>query len=131
SVSPTSSLVTGYDFLQDAAEAVRNELQAGTGHIPDTLITPNNVSPADTRTYANGGPWTASDLRQKLFTTRHDVMFLAGHFNANSALAADFSTSVITSELAASDYLANALVFSAGCHAGYNLVDTDAINGVT
>src|SRR5205823_4276107 len=65
SVSPTSSLVTGYDFLQDAAEAVRNELQAGTGHTPDTLITPNNVSPADTRTYANGGPWTAADLRQK------------------------------------------------------------------
>src|SRR6185437_14466119 len=131
SVSPSSSLVTGYDFLQDAADAVSVELQAGTGHTPDTLITPNNVSPADTRSYASGGPWTASDLRAKLLTTRHDVMFLAGHFNANSALAADFTTSMITSELATSADLSNALVFSAGCHAGYNLVDTDAINGVT
>ena len=131
SVSPSSSLVTGYDFLQDAADAVSVELQAGTGHPPDTLITPNNVSPADTRSYASGGPWTASDLRAKLLTTRHDVMFLAGHFNANSALAADFTTSMITSELATSADLSNALVFSAGCHAGYNLVDTDAINGVT
>ena len=129
SVSPSSSLVTGYDFLQDAADAVRVELGLGTGNSPDTLITPNNVSPADTRSYASGGPWTASDLRQKL-TTRHDVMFLAGHFSANSALAADFKTSLITSDLAASD-LTNALVFSAGCHSGYNIVDSDGINGVT
>jgi hypothetical protein len=130
-ISPTSSLVTGYDFLQDAADAVRVELQAGTGHTPDTLITPKNVSPADTRSYINGGPWTATDLRQNLLNTRHDVMFLAGHFNANSALAADFTTSVVTSELATAADLSNALVFSAGCHAGYNLVDADAINGVT
>jgi hypothetical protein len=131
SFSPTSSLVTGYDFLQDAADAVRTELELGTGHSPDTLITPNNVSPADTRTYATGGPWTASDLRPMLLNTHHDVMFLAGHFNANSALAADFTSSVVTSELAASASLANSLVFSAGCHVGYNIVDADAINGVT
>ena len=30
----------------------------------------------------------------KLFGSRHDVIFLAGHFSANSALAADFATSV-------------------------------------
>ena len=30
-VSPSSSLVTGYDFLADAADAVATELQAGTG----------------------------------------------------------------------------------------------------
>jgi choice-of-anchor C domain-containing protein len=131
SVSPGSSLVTGYDFLQDDADAVRAELEAGTGRPGDALITANTVSPADTRSYASGGPWTASDLRQKLLGTRHDVVFLAGHFNANSALAADFTTSIVTSELAASDVFTNAVVFSAGCHSGYNLVDTDAINGVT
>jgi len=32
---------------------------------------------------------------------RHDIIFLAGHFSANSALAADFATSVLTTELAA------------------------------
>ena len=30
-VAPTSSLVTGYDFLEDAANAVKTELAAGTG----------------------------------------------------------------------------------------------------
>ncbi|MFO1395520.1 MAG: choice-of-anchor C family protein [Burkholderiales bacterium] len=130
-VAPASSLVTGYDFLQDVADAVRTELQAGTGRTPDALITPATVSPADTRTFAQGGPWTANDLRPRLLNTRHDVVFLAGHFNANSALAADFTTSLVTSELAASTLFTNALVFSAGCHAGYNIVDSDAINGVT
>ena len=38
---------------------------------------------------------------------------------------------MITSELAASVSLTHALVISSGCHAGYNLVDTDVINGVT
>ena len=57
-------------------------------------------------------------------------MFLAGHFSANSALAADFKTNLITSDLAGVD-LTNALVFSAGCHSGYNIVDTDGIKSVT
>jgi hypothetical protein len=45
--TPSSSLVTGYDFLADAANAVKSELAAGTGATPDTLITPANVSPLD------------------------------------------------------------------------------------
>ena len=60
------------------------------------------------------------------------MIFLAGHFSANSALAADFSTSLLTTDLAASTTdFTNSIVFSAGCHAGYNLVDGDAIPGVT
>ena len=60
------------------------------------------------------------------------MIFLAGHFSANSALAADFATSVLTTDVAASTVdLTNAIVFSAGCHAGYNIVDADAIAGVT
>jgi hypothetical protein len=43
-VSPTSSLVTGYDFLADAAEAVRVELQAG-GAAPQMLVTANGIAP--------------------------------------------------------------------------------------
>ena len=60
------------------------------------------------------------------------MIFLAGHFSANSALAADFATSLLTTDLAASTIdLTNSIVFSAGCHAGYNIVDADAIAGVT
>ena len=125
-VSPRSSLVTGYDFLADDASAVRDELQQGTGTAPATLITPNDVSPQDPSS------WTADQLRAALFGARHDLIFLAGHFSANSALAADFSTSVLTTELAASPAdFTNSIVFSAGCHSGYNLVDADAIAGVT
>ncbi|HSV18476.1 MAG TPA: PxKF domain-containing protein [Casimicrobiaceae bacterium] len=124
---PHSSLVTGYDFLQDAADAVSSELAQGTNATPVKLITPNGVSPQDPSS------WTASDLRGRLSAAgRYDVMFLAGHFSANSLLAADFTSSVITTELAGFGVdLTNTIVFSAGCHSGYNLVDTDAIDGVT
>ena len=127
-VAPGSALVTGYDFLASAANAVTIELQAGmgAGGVADTLITPNGVSPQDPQS------WTATALANKLFGSRHDVIFLAGHFSANSALAADFSTSLITTDLVAStDDFTNSIVFSAGCHSGYNLVDGDAIPGVT
>ena len=125
-VAPGSSLVTGYDFLADAAEAVRSELAAGTGAAADLLVTPADKSPQDPAS------WNAAQLSAKLLGSRHDLIFLAGHFSANSALAADFSTSLLTTDLAASPVdLANAIVFSAGCHAGYNLVDGDAITGVT
>ena len=86
-VVPRSSLVTGYDFLADGAEAVRTELACGTGlgapgcppvagASQDALMTANGVSPADPRPYAAGGPWTANDLRGKLLNARHDVIFL-------------------------------------------------------
>ena len=111
---------------------VKGELDAGTGLgsvsgvVSDALITPNGKSPQDPAS------WKAADLRAKLFGARHDVIFLAGHFSANSALAADFATSVLTTELAASTTdFTNAIVFSAGCHSGYNLVDTDAIAGLS
>ena len=111
-VTPGSSLVTGYDFLADAADAVATELQAGTGATSDPLVTPGRQVAAGS---ALRGP--PPQLSAKLLGSRHDVIFLAGHFSANSALAADFSTSVLTTELAASTVnLANTLVFSAGCH---------------
>ena len=52
--------MTGYDFLEDAANAVKTELQAGTGAAPDTLITPNGKSPDD------AASWTATQLGEKL-----------------------------------------------------------------
>jgi hypothetical protein len=103
-IVPKSSLVTGYDFLAQAADAVKTELASGIGVAGapmDALITPDGVSPQDKRPFP-AGPWTAGDLGGKLFGARHDVIFLAGHFSANSALAADFTTSLVTTDLAAS-----------------------------
>lgn len=125
--TPTSTLVTGYDFLDDAANAIQAELLAGTtgvtGRRNQTLIAPADLAPQES--------WTAADLRQVLLDQTEDVIFLAGHFNAFSALAADYQTTLDTTELlgSAAD-LTNALVFSAGCHSGYNAVNEEQVDGL-
>ncbi|MCB9421244.1 MAG: CSLREA domain-containing protein [Ardenticatenaceae bacterium] len=124
--TPASALVTGYDFLEDAANAVTAELEAGIGNTAVTLITPRDLSPQDP------AAWTADDLRTVLLGSRHDITYLAGHFSASSALAADYNTRLLASEVAASSVdLTNALIFSAGCHSGYNIVNAHGIPGVT
>jgi hypothetical protein len=133
-VSPDSSLVTGYDFLTDAADAVTEQLDLG-GTDVDELVTDADVSPQQLQQPGMTDPrrwsWDADDLREALFGERHDMVFLAGHFSANSALAADYQTQLVTTELVASNVdLENSIVISAGCHAGYNLVDDDALSGV-
>ena len=137
--TPTSSLVTGYDFLTSAADAVHSDFSAGLGTgagvRKDQLITNQGVPP--TTTTGPGGPsrttsWTATDLSNVLFGSHHDLIFLAGHFSANSALAADYKTSILSTDLAAHPgLLKDSLVFSAGCHSGYNLLDGDGVPGVT
>ncbi|MEJ2708534.1 MAG: choice-of-anchor Q domain-containing protein [Anaerolineales bacterium] len=124
--TPTTALVTGYDFLADSALAIQNELSDGTGSPVDALITPRGVSPADPTA------WTADDLRALLLGNRHDLVYLAGHFSASSMLAADFSTRMLTSDLINSPLdLKNALIFSPGCHSSYNIVDAHDVPGVT
>jgi hypothetical protein len=135
--TPTTSLVTGYDFLQDAADAVASNLRAGIGGTGNaTLITNEGVAPG--LVTVNGTPdrlhsWTGADLRQALLQSgRHDLVFLAGHFSANDALAADYATNVLSTELGSSSTdFTNSIVFSAGCHSGYNIVNGDAIPNVT
>ncbi|MEZ4559928.1 MAG: hypothetical protein R2854_26385 [Caldilineaceae bacterium] len=124
--TPTSAFVTGYDFLEDAALGVQAELEAGLGGPIDTLISARDVSPADPRA------WTADQLRAALLAGRHDLIYLAGHFSAGSALAADYRTRLLAREVAASDIdLRNAVVFSGGCHSGYNIVNAHGIPGVS
>ncbi len=118
-VTPDSSLVTGYDFLTDAANQAQADFVAGTGGADsDSLITP--------------GDWTADELRDEFLDTRHDIAFLAGHFSASAALAGDFETTMTTTDLTGSPTdLSNMVVFSIGCHSGYNLVDGHAVPGVS
>jgi CSLREA domain-containing protein len=123
---PSSLLVTGYDFLADDAYAVQNELETGSGLKADTLITPRNLPPTDP------AAWTSGQLRDKLLNSRHDLIFLAGHFSANTALAADYTTRLFTTDVISSSVdLTNAIIFSAGCHSGYNIVDSAAVPNVT
>ena len=124
--TPTASLVTGYDFLTDASQEVQTAFELGIGAAADTLIAPANQSPADPNA------WTAADLAASLLGSRHDLIFLAGHFSAGSALAADYATRLLASEVASSTVdLQNAILFSAGCHSGYSLVNAHGITGIS
>jgi hypothetical protein len=132
----TSSLVTGYDFLTSAADSVQSDFAAGLGATgrADTLITNQGVPTTTTTvgTPTRDRSWTAADLSNSLLGSHHDLVFLAGHFSANDALAADYQTSLSTTELDAHpNVLTNSLVISAGCHAGYNLLDADGVPGLT
>jgi hypothetical protein len=135
SIAPTSALVTGYDFLADGARAVQTELETGLGTSADNLIVNRDIPPTVPCIWPNVSEqcaWTTDHLRDKLFGLRHDLIFLAGHFSASSTLASDYTTRLTSTELVDSAVdLKNALVFSAGCHAGYNIVDGHDVTGVT
>src|SRR6185436_11765612 len=53
-IVPHSSLVTGYDFVGDAAAAIKTEMDAGTNSTADTLIQDPGLPPTDS------SAWTAS-----------------------------------------------------------------------
>ncbi len=123
-ITPSSSLITGYDFVADAATNAQNELQAGISASPDTLISPQGQSPSTS--------WTANDLRQALFGSRHDVVFLAGHFSAGNLEAADYATTLSAAEVASSTvYMTNTLVLALGCHSGYTIPSADAVQSLS
>jgi CSLREA domain-containing protein len=120
-VTPATSFVSGYDFLAKTARAVAAELQLGTNAAPDQLIVEADVPPTDPAS------WTADQLRARLFARRNDLLFLAGHFSGSSALAADYTTRLLAEEITTAPVsFTNALVWSAGCHSGYNIVDGDS-----
>jgi len=124
--TPISTLVTGYDFLADSSEAIRDELNFGSGFSADELISARDLAPEES--------WTADDLKTLLLgdPNGHDLIYLAGHFSANSALAADYVSRLLTTDLLASNVdLENSIIFSPGCHSGYNIVDPHDVPGVT
>ncbi|MGB7876366.1 MAG: PxKF domain-containing protein, partial [Anaerolineales bacterium] len=120
-IEPNSSLVTGYDFVGDAAEAVKTELDAGTNSTADTLIQPVGEAPA--------GPnaWTADQLRTKLLAGNFDIAMLSGHFSAGSLLAADYTTQLSAAEISVD--LTGDLFFALGCHGGYTIPSSDLLVG--
>ena len=125
-LTPSTGLVTGYDFVADTANAVKTELNAGLNTTVDSLIQPEGLPPSDP------SAWTASQLRTAFLGSRHDITFFAGHFSAVGAEAADYKTRLTSAEVAESSVnLVNAFVYSLGCHSGYNVVDGHDVPNVT
>ncbi|MFV9503269.1 MAG: PxKF domain-containing protein [Oscillochloridaceae bacterium umkhey_bin13] len=131
--TPNSAFISGYDFLSDTADAVSEVLRAG---LTDPTGATNVSAPRITKVIAareclpgdRKSPdcsWNGERLRsQWLGGARHDLVFLAGHFSPQSALAADYETRVTTRDLLNSQAdFTNTIIFSNGCHSGFNLPD--------
>ncbi len=124
--TPSSAFVSGYDFLTDVAEEIDSLLEEAIGNTPTTLIAPRDQAPLDPLA------WTGAQLIDAFLGQRHDLVFLAGHFSASSALAADFQTRMTTDDLLASSVdMTNAIIYSVGCHSGYNIVNLHGVPNVT
>jgi hypothetical protein len=124
--APASGLSVGYDFLADSAEAMGDEMRLGlgSGGTVHELIVPFELPPSL--------GWTADDLRAALLVERRDLIYLAAHFSTSGTLAADYATRLSAGEVAASAVdFEGALIFSSGCHSGYNTVDSHAVPFVT
>jgi hypothetical protein len=125
-VSPHSALVTGYDFVGDAAAKIKIETDAGTSSTSDALIEQPGLPPSDP------SAWTANQLRPLLLSGRHDIAVLSGHFSAGSLLAADYTTKIAADEVAASTAnMTNMLILALGCHGGYSIPNSDLLNGAS
>jgi hypothetical protein len=123
---PHSTLITGYDFVGDAAVAVKNEMDAGTNSTADTLIQAPGLPPTDP------SAWTASQLRTKLLAGNFDIAMLSGHFSAGNLLAADYVSQLSAAEIAQSGTdLSNVLFLALGCHGGYSIPTSDLFGGIS
>ncbi len=104
-ITPDKTLVTGYDFVQDAATAMQQLFEDDGLTTDATLIGPS---------------WPGSDLRTKQLNERFDIQSINGHANHAGEGTPDKNT-ISASDIAAStNNLAGALIFTVGCHAGFN-----------
>jgi CSLREA domain-containing protein len=125
-IVPNSSLITGYDFVGDAAVAIKAEMDAGTNSAAETLIQAPGLPPTDP------SAWTADQLRTKLLTSDYDIAMLSGHFSAGNLLAADYTTMLSAAEIAQSSAdLTDVLILALGCHGGYSIPNGDLLQDVS
>lgn len=106
------SLVAGYGFMQDAAEAADGRLaQAGLA--------------VDSRKQILGDDVTAVAIRDGLFQAQPSVAFLAVHADHYRYELADRQRVTATEVLTRSARTSPALVFALACHAGLNVPGTE------
>ena len=118
--------------MTSGADAVESDLSAGLGVGRDERHAdhePGRV--AERHRYPADHSWTASQLRPPC-SVRHDLIFLGGPLQRQQHPRRRL---LDDAELDRARGLErqpeNSIVFSAGCHSGYNIVDSDAVPGVT
>ena len=119
-MNPTSSLVTGYDFLGDGANAINAPFAQRYGANADTMINET---------------WDRADLLAALFPASGpapDINSINAHFDHRRGLPADqnllkredelFTSLQVRNNFGAAA-LAERLILSIGCHAGFPVSD--------
>ena len=125
-VTPSTSMVTGYDFVGDAAATIAEEFRDGIGTGQVSFVQPPGQPPT------GADAWTANDIRPALLSGEQDVIMLTGHFSAGKLLAADYRTTILASEIQASSAgFADTIVLALGCHGGFSLPSTDLLDGAS
>jgi len=125
-IEPHSALVTGYDFVGDAAAELETLIEGGINTSANTLIQAPGLPPTDV------SAWTANQLRTLLITGNYDIAVLTGHFSAGSLLAADYASELSAANLAASAAdLNDMLVLALGCHGGYSINGDDQLSNIS
>ena len=101
------ALVTGYDFVQDAANLIH------------TLLTYDSIS-SDSSLI--GYSWNGSELKSKQLhsSPRFDIQSINGHANHTTEKAPDGDDVTATEIATATSDLTGAIIFSVGCHSGFN-----------
>jgi CSLREA domain-containing protein len=136
-VKPGSALVTGYDFVSDAAEEIKWQVRAGLNLptcantnsciTPESLIQPEGLPPS------HPSAWNVDQLRGKLTAAgKDDIIVMTGHFAAGSLVAADYKTEMQASEIAtaAADYTGS-VILALGCHGGFTIPGNDLLRDVS
>jgi hypothetical protein len=100
-------LVTGYDFVMDAGSAISSLFKNDGIATDDALI---------------GTSWSGDALRAKLLDAnpRFDVQSINGHASHTTVGTPDQDDIQAGEVVTATSDLARALVFSVGCHSGFN-----------
>ncbi len=105
-LTPSSSLVTGYDFANDGATAVRTNLTASG--IPGAILnTPPN--------------WGTTDLTNQLTAASRGVISLNGHFDHYRSQLANGD--IVSSSQLTTNVPMQGLLFTIGCNSGVSYPD--------
>jgi hypothetical protein len=115
-VAANKALVTGYDFVIDAAQEMVDTLSTdlGSNNTDRTLIGPN---------------WSCNDLRAKQLNAapRFDVQAINGHAN-HRAEGCPQGGVISADEIAPGTAdLSRAVIYTVGCHSGFNDLGSDNI----
>ncbi|HEX9094202.1 MAG TPA: C25 family cysteine peptidase, partial [Coriobacteriia bacterium] len=115
-MSASDAVVTGYDFFADGGQAIADRLRT-TGVSTTDLLTSG---------------WSAADLRGALLSPTRGLSNVNAHFAHYAALSAGgFSSHDYTDIMASQDLslspnaLKGKLVYSIGCHSGFDVPDGD------